>query len=52
MTPPLSDKKERISLEDIALVQKLLRYMCESRCRTYEFGIASDMLTDSEVTQS
>ena len=53
MTPKLSDKRERISLEDIALTSFLLdELLAITDCRTYDLFIASDTLTDSEVTQS
>ncbi len=53
MTPRLSDKQERISLEDIALTSFLLDELLDlTNCRTYDLFIASDTLTDSEVTQS
>jgi len=53
MTPKLSDSKERISLEDIALSGYLLdELLAITNCRTYDFFIASDTLTDSEETQS
>ncbi len=52
MTPRLSDPRERISPEDIALAFKLLEEYQQYECRTYAFNITSDMLTDSEETQS
>ena len=53
MTPKLSDKIERISLEDLATVRYHLdEILMIINCRTYGFNIASDMLTDSEETQS
>jgi len=53
MTPRLSDKQERISLEDIALSGLLLDEILEfANCRTYDLFITSDMVTDSEETQS
>jgi len=51
MTPPLSDLTERISPEDLALIGYLLdEILSIVNCRTYDFNIASDMLTDREVT--
>ncbi len=51
MTPRLSDKQERISLEDIALSGYLLdELLAITNCRTYDLFIASDTLTDSEET--
>jgi len=53
MTPKLSAKSERISLGDISLAQRALdTYWRIPRRRTYAFNITSDMLTDSEETQS
>ncbi len=53
MTPRLSDPKERISLEDIALSGLLLDEILSTLClRTYDLFITSDTLTDSEETQS
>ena len=52
MTPRLSDKRERISLEDLSLAKRALdTYLGNPKRRTYAFNIASDMLTDSEETK-
>ncbi len=53
VTHPLECKCERISPEDLYWARKLALGITEKRnteCRTYEFCIASDMLTDSEET--
>ncbi len=51
MTEPLSSTKERISLEDLALAHYLIdEILEETNCKTYEFYITSDTLTDSEET--
>jgi len=53
MTPRLSDTKERISPEDLALTGYLLdEILSIVNCRTYAFNITSDTLPDREETQS
>ena len=52
MTPKLSDKRERISLEDFAELEAIYDQIMEIDRRTYDLCIASDTLTDSEVTHS
>ena len=53
MTPRLADCSERISLEDIALSGLLLDEILSTlSLRTYDLFITSDMVTDSEETQS
>ena len=53
MTPRLTDKHERISLEDLVWTEVHLDdLMRMAHCRTYDLFIASDTLTDREVTQS
>ncbi len=51
MTPPLSDTKERISLQDLMLAERII---CGSnwigKLSTYAFDITSDTVTDSEET--
>ncbi len=42
---------ERISPEDLAVAESVLNlYFKDYNCRTYDFHITSDMLTDSEET--
>ncbi len=52
MTPKLTDTRERISPEDIALAFKLLEEYQQYECRTYAFNITSDIVTQREETQS
>ncbi len=52
MTPPLSDKSERISPEDIALADFYFNIIRMTGWRTYAFNITSDTLPDREETQS
>ncbi len=51
MTPKLSDTKERISLEDFAELEAIYDKIMEIERRTYEFCIASDIVTQSEETK-
>jgi len=53
MTPKLSDKRERISLEDLIWTEVHIDdLMRMAHCRTYDLFIASDTLTDREEPQS
>ncbi len=52
MTPKLSDKKERISLQDIAMLQHLISCESNDYLWTYAFHITSDSVPQREETQS
>ncbi len=53
MTPKLSDLKERISPEDVALARELYLIMERlTKWRTYAFNITSDSVAQSEETHS
>ncbi len=52
MTLKINNSQERISLEDLALAHYLVDEILEElNCKTYEFYITSDTLTDSEETK-
>ena len=50
MTPPLSDQRERISLEDFAELEMIYDKIMEIERRTYELCITSDTLPDRVET--
>ena len=53
MTAKLSDTRERISLEDLAVTGLLLEEILEiCNCRTYDLFITSDSDTHREETHS
>ncbi len=50
LTHKLSCTCERISQEDLVVVSDIWNMLEKAGWMTYEFNIASDMLTDSEET--
>ncbi len=53
MTHPLSCSCERISPEDVAVVQRVIEILLRnSDCRTYDFNITSDSVPQWEETHS
>ncbi len=52
MTPRLSDKRERISLQDIAMCQWLISAERNADLWTYAFDITSDSVAQSDGSQS
>ncbi len=51
MTLRMSDVRERISPEDLALANDIWIILERAGWRTYDFNITSDTLTDSEETK-